>query len=158
MSFLLKELVFLLGILKLLSEFINVLPFHLNLLLSHLLHLNVVQLAISIDILAVLEHLGLVSAHLCLLSLAFFLGLQLFDFDSEIGNHLNKLDVLSHDVHVVLLVDLLLLFQSLFQRVLGVVEVTFLVLVLLFDIWINFDVFHLLVFDEVVEVLIDNSL
>jgi hypothetical protein len=82
----------------------------------------------------------------------------LLDLDSEIGNHLDKFDIFSHDVHVVLLVDLLLLFQSLFQRVLGVIEVAFLVLVLLLDIWINFDVLHLLVLDEVVKVLINHSL
>jgi hypothetical protein len=155
---LLKELVFLLCIIQLLSELVNILPLHLDLFLSHLLHLHVVHLAVCIAILAVLEHLGLIGAHFGLLSLTLLFGLQLLDLDSEIGNHLNKLDIFSHDIHVVLLMDLLLLFQSLFQRVLGVIKVAFLVLVLLLDIWIDFYVLHLLVLDEVVKVLIDHSL
>ena len=158
MSFLLQELVFLLSILKLLSKLIDELSLHLDLLLSHLLHLNVVDLRVSIAILAVLEHLALVGAHLGLLSLALLLGLELLHLDSEVGDHLDQLDVLSHDVHVVLLVDLLLFLESLLQGVLGVVQVSLLVLVLLFDIWVDFDVLHLLVLHEVVKVLVDNSL
>ena len=158
MSFLLQELVLLLGVLKLLSKFVDVLSLHLDLLFSHLLHLDIVHLRVTVPILAVLKHLALVSAHLGLLSLALLLGLELLHLDSKVGDHLDQLDVLSHDVHVVLLVDLLLLVKSLLQRVLGVVQVSLLVLVLLLDIWIDFNVLHLLVLNEEVEVLIDNPL
>ena len=140
------------------SKFIDVLSLHLDLLFGHLLHLDIVHLGVTVTVLAVLKHLALVSAHLRFLSLTLLLRLELLHLDSKVRDHLDKLDVLSHDVHVVLFVDLLLLVKSLLQRVLRVVQVSLLVFVLLLDIWIDFNVLHLLILNEEIEVLIDNPL
>lgn len=83
------------------------------------------------------------------------LGDQLLNLSSEVRDHLDELDVLSHDVHVVLLVNLLLLFETFLQTLLGVFKVSSLVFVFLFDIWVNFDVFHFLIFYVWVQILVD---
>ena len=104
-----------------------------------------------------MHHLGLISSHLCFRSGVLLLTGEIFDIVSKFGDHVDELNVLSHDVHVVLLVDLLLLLKSLLKTVLSILKVSPLVVVLLLDIWIDLDILHALLLDDWVQVDVNGS-
>jgi hypothetical protein len=100
----------------------------------------------------------LVGSHLGNGSGVLLLADKFLDLQSKVRDHLDQLNVLSHDVHVVLFVNLLLFLESLLKTSLGILEISSLVLVLLLDIWINFNVLHLLILDIRIEIFVDSPL
>jgi hypothetical protein len=158
---LLQVVVFLLSSDQSLPEFIDEMSLGFQVLLlldSVLVHLTFslwVGSGAIISRLALIHHGRLVSSHLSNGSGVLLLADEFFDLQPEIRDHLDQFDVLSHDVHVVLLVNLLLFVKSLLKTCLGVFEISSLVFIFLLDIWVDFDVLHLLVLDIWIEVLVD---
>ena len=99
----------------------------------------------------VLQHLGLVT--LLLLPLA-----GLVDLITQLLDLVDELQVLPHDATVLRLVDLLLLLEPLVQTCLRVLKVAALVILLLLDVNIDFDVLRVAIADMFVKALVDHFL
>ena len=69
---------------------------------------------------------------------------------------MNQLNVFSHDVHVVLFMNLLFFFKTLLKTSLRVFKISSLVFILLLDIWINFNIFHFLIFYVRIKIFVDS--
>jgi hypothetical protein len=150
-------LIFLLGIHQVSSVLVNELSllFQFKSLLIFFLVSELISATVLV-LLAIVHHGGLVCSHFGDGSGVLFFADKLFDLQSEVRDHFDQLDILSHDVHVVLLVNLLLFLESLLKTSLRIFKISSLILILLLDIWINFDILHLLVLDIRIEVLVDS--
>jgi hypothetical protein len=121
-SFLTQEMELLLSTLESLSQLLDVLSLDFQISLIDLLILREISdLTFTVHLLAfttITLHHGLVCSHLGFGSLILLLRFELFNISTEFSDHSDKSDVLSHDVHVVLLMNLLLFLKSLFEGIL----------------------------------------
>ena len=107
---------------------------------------------------AILDHLTLARHQFGSVPLLLFKVLGLIDLASQHVDLLDKQQVLVHDVAILILVNLVLLLESLLQGSLGSVQVSSLVILLLLDVLINLHVLRVLRLDVLVEVLVDDLL
>ena len=91
----------------------------------------------------VLGNGALVSQHLGLVPLSLLPFASLVDLLPQLVNLRDQLDILPHDIAVLIFMDLLLLLESLLQGSLGSLQVATLVILLLFNISINFDILRI---------------
>ncbi len=87
--------------------------------------------------------------HVIFLFLPFIMSF--LHFLSEISDFLNQQYIFLHHVLVILSVNLIFFFQTLLQRVVGRLKILFLVCVLLFDVWIDFNILLRAIFNIRVE-------
>lgn len=128
---------------------------HRNRLADLWVHLGIAHL---VAIVVLVLHVHVVYRHFQLGRRVLLGTLQVSDLLAKLGDQHDELDVLCHDLHVLLLVDVLRFLEATFQTVLRVLQVSSLILELLLDIWINFDVLGGLVFDVGVQIFVNDLL
>jgi len=108
--------------------------------------------------LACVHHLRLILKHFLLSVRVLLKSLQLLHLLTKIRNHTDEYYILLHNVVVLFFMDGSFFLETLLKTVRRVLKISELILMLLFDIWINLNVLHWLVSDVRIEILVDNLL